>query len=116
VTISPTQQREILRIILSAKYQQLLAIEQELNARRFVADDGVSEGTILQEINDCFIERKGVKARLDAIMGAGQIPFPTDDEITKLSAAVRRLDHVRLSTTATRALIDASQGLISTFP
>jgi hypothetical protein len=116
VALSPTQRREALRLILTAKFQKLLLLEQQLNQRRFLANDGVTEGTVLERINDCFIERQGVAARLLAIGGTGAIPFPSDKEISDLSAAVRRLDHATLSSAATRDLINAAHALVATFP
>lgn len=116
IAISPTQQREALRLMLTAKYQQLLLLEQHLNARRFVANDGVSEATVLERINDCFIERQGVWARLVAVGGTGAIAFPSDAEIRALSNAVRRLDHATLASATTLQLIAAAQALVATFP
>jgi len=116
IILSPAQQRRVLRLILRQKRRQLLAIEQELNSRRFRTDDDETEGAVLEQINECFVERRGLSAQISALGGTGGIPFPTDDEIEQLSEAVERLDRVTLSTASTREVISAAHALVGTFP
>lgn len=116
VTLTPAQQRMVLLLIMRAKHRQLLILEQELASRRFRIDDTFTEGEVLEEINDCFIEREGLEAKIKAAEGTGDIAFPNDDEIKRLSQAVARLDHVTLSTASTQEVIAAAHDLIGTFP
>ena len=116
VTLTPARQRKVLLLIMRAKHRQLLMLEQELAVRRFKIDDDATEGEVHEQINDCFIERQGLEAKIIAVEGTGNIPFPSDEEINRLAEAVGRLDHVSLSTASTKDVISAAHGLIGTFP